>query len=72
MSNKARNAAFVGIAAGIIAAPFVYRLIRKYRLKAQEEAGVTPATEGKHILSAYRGKHKGHHRNAHHNGNAGE
>ena len=60
MGKKARNATIIGIAIGLIAAPFVYKYIRNKR-KAHESDdeifGHSPS-----IFPAYRGKHKPHHR----------
>lgn len=66
MKKKTRNATLLGIAAGLVLVPVIRAVIRKYRKTESTESGtIVPPNK---LFSAYRGKHKPHHRKAADNG----
>jgi hypothetical protein len=67
MNTKARNMTLFGIAAGLIMVPIVRAVIRRYGKKSDAPTPFDTIPPNR-IFSAYRGKHKPHHRKTTDNG----
>lgn len=68
MNTKARNATLLGIAAGLVLIPIIRAVVNKYRIAHRDEDTNTQTAPPNNLFSSYLGKHKPHHRKAHHNG----
>jgi len=68
MKNNIRNTTLLAFAAGVIAAPVIYFILRSQKAQVGGDPEFSPGRQAKGLFSAYRGEHKPHHRKAGHNG----